>query len=238
MSSVSNLKINFINSFLEIICAHGSSSKTGVALVAVMLPRQSNFSKLNMGLIGSLFMKSLKYTLLSFLLLFNLGYLIAQENADSSAFEVQRKRVNNLLEARQQKFGAYDTSLTQKTGLFGLFKSKDDMQKSIDILKDVVITDNNIFLETQQLLKIKDFEKNKFRQMATEYDKQISSYIGTINKLQLENERLRAQLDKSAGNGLSGNIWLYMALLVIMALALLLYRSRTRKSLPIPKNTD
>ncbi|ULT27683.1 hypothetical protein KUH03_13880 [Sphingobacterium sp. E70] len=90
-------------------------------------------------------MKSLKYTLLSFLLLFSLGLLNAQENADSSAFEVQRKRVNSLLDARQQKFGAYDTSLTQKTGLFGLFKSKGDMQKSIDILKDVVITDNNIF---------------------------------------------------------------------------------------------
>ncbi|WP_146191121.1 hypothetical protein [Sphingobacterium athyrii] len=183
-------------------------------------------------------MKSLKYTLLPFLLLFNLAYLMAQENADSSAFEVQRKRVNSLLEARQQKFGAYDTSLTQKTGLFGLFKSKGDMQKSIDILKDVVITDNNIFLETQQLLKIKDFEKDKFRQMATEYDKQISAYMGTINKLQLENERLRTQLDKSAGNGLSGNVWLYLALLVILVLAVLLYRSRTQKSVPIPKNTD
>ena len=183
-------------------------------------------------------MKSLKYALLSFLLLFNLGYLAAQDNADSSAFEVQRKRVNSLLEARQQKFGAYDTSLTQKTGLFGLFKSKGDMQKSIDILKDVVITDNNIFLETQQLLKIKDFEKDKFRQMATEYDRQITAYMGTINKLQTENERLRAQLDKTAGNGLSGNLWFYLALLVSIILGVLLYRSRTQTSAPIAKNTD
>jgi len=183
-------------------------------------------------------MKSLKHTVLSFLLLFSIGLLNAQENADSSAFEVQRKRVNSLLDARQQKFGAYDTSLTQKTGLFGLFKSKGDMQKSIDILKDVVITDNNIFLETQQLLKIKDFEKDKFRQMATEYDKQISAYMGTINKLQNENERLRTELDKTEGKGLAGNLWLYIALLVIIILAVLLYRSHTQKSTLIGKNSD
>ncbi|MDR2272791.1 MAG: hypothetical protein LBF27_17915 [Sphingobacterium sp.] len=183
-------------------------------------------------------MKSPKYALLSILLLLSFGHLTAQENADSSAFEVQRKRVNSLLDARQQKFGSYDTSLTQKTGLFGLFKSKGDMQKSIDILKDVVITDNNIFLETQQLLKIKDFEKDKFRQMASEYDQQITAYMGTINKLQNENERLRTQLDKTTGNGLAGNLWLYLALLVIIVLSVLLYRSHTQKSAPIPKNTD
>jgi predicted XRE-type DNA-binding protein len=185
-----------------------------------------------------LVMKSPKYALLSILLLLSFGHLTAQENADSSAFEVQRKRVNSLLDARQQKFGSYDTSLTQKTGLFGLFKSKGDMQKSIDILKDVVITDNNIFLETQQLLKIKDFEKDKFRQMASEYDQQITAYMGTINKLQNENERLRTQLDKTTGNGLAGNLWLYLALLVIIVLSVLLYRSHTQKSAPIPKNTD
>lgn len=183
-------------------------------------------------------MKSPKYALLSILLLLSFGHLTAQENADSSAFEVQRKRVNSLLDARQQKFGSYDTSLTQKTGLFGLFKSKGDMQKSIDILKDVVITDNNIFLETQQLLKIKDFEKDKFRQMASEYDKQITAYMGTINKLQNENERLRTQLDKTTGKGLAGNLWIYLALLVIIVLSVLLYRSHTQKSAPIPKNTD
>ncbi|WP_343563293.1 hypothetical protein [Sphingobacterium sp.] len=183
-------------------------------------------------------MKSLTHTLLALLLLLIFGHLHAQENADSSAFELQRKRVNSLLEARQQKFGAYDTSLTQKTGLFGLFKSKGDMQKSIDILKDVVITDNNIFLETQQLLKIKDFEKDKFRQMATEYDKQISAYMGTINKLQNENERLRAQLEKTEGRGLAGNLWLYLALLVIIILSVLLYRSRAQQSVLSSKHPD
>jgi hypothetical protein len=44
-----------------------------------------------------------------------------------------------------------------------------------------------------KLLKIKDFEKDKYQQLATDYDKQVSAYIGTISKLQKENEKLRAQ---------------------------------------------
>ncbi len=173
--------------------------------------------------------KSLRSLFLLSILFCFVGQAKSQTNPDSSSFEVQRTRVNDLLDARQQKFGAYDTSLTQKTGLFGLFKSKGDMQKSIDILKDIVITDNNIFLETQKLLKIKDFEKDKFQQLATDYDKQVSAYIGTISKLQKENEKLRAQVDKTSGKGGAGNILLYVALLVILVLGFLLYKSRLQQ---------
>ncbi|ULT27684.1 hypothetical protein KUH03_13885 [Sphingobacterium sp. E70] len=74
--------------------------------------------------------------------------------------------------------------------------------------------------------------------MATEYDKQISAYMGTINKLQNENERLRTELDKTEGKGLAGNLWFYIALLVIIILAVLLYRSHTQKSTGIGKNSD
>ena len=175
-------------------------------------------------------MKSLRSLFLLTLLFCLIGKTKSQSNPDSSSFEVQRSRVNDLLDARQQKFGAYDTSLTQKTGLFGLFKSKGDMQKSIDILKDIVITDNNIFLETQKLLKIKDFEKDKFQQLATDYDKQVSAYIGTISKLQKENEKLRTQVDKTSGNGGLGNIFLYIALLTILVLGYLLYKSNLQQT--------
>ena len=173
--------------------------------------------------------KSLRSLSLLTILFCFVGQTKSQTNPDSTAFEVQRSHVNDLLDARQQKFGAYDTSLTQKTGLFGLFKSKGDMQKSIDILKDIVITDNNIFLETQKLLKIKDFEKDKFQQLATDYDKQVSAYIGTISKLQKENEKLRTQVNKTSGNGGVSNILLYVALLVILVLGYLLYKNRSQQ---------
>ncbi|KKX50295.1 hypothetical protein [Sphingobacterium sp. IITKGP-BTPF85] len=82
---------------------------------------------------------------LSFLLFFLTGFAVSAQNADSTSFEAQRMRVNKLIEDRKVKFGEYDLSLEKKSAIFGLFKSKDDMQRTIDILKNIVITDNNIF---------------------------------------------------------------------------------------------
>jgi hypothetical protein len=62
-------------------------------------------------------------------------------------------------------------------------------------------------------LKIKDFEKDKYQQLATDYDKQVSAYIGTISKLQKENEKLRAQgqnIRKSTAIATSSSISLYL----------------------------
>jgi len=57
---------------------------------------------------------------------------------DSLSYESQRQRVNKLLDERTAKFGEYSASLEKKTGVFGLFKTKGDMQKSIDILRALV----------------------------------------------------------------------------------------------------
>ena len=106
--------------------------------------------------------------------------VLAQSISDSISYEIQRKLVNTLLQQRSTKFGEYDVSLTQKTGIFGIFKSKGDMQKSNDILKQIVITDNNIFLETKKLLAIKDYESEKNLEKARQYDSQVTAYEGYL----------------------------------------------------------
>ena len=106
-----------------------------------------------------------------------------------TAFEAQRNKVNDLLNQRSTRFGQYNESLQQRTGIFGL-KTKRDMQASIDILQQIVITDNDIFRETKQLLDFKDFEKSQATEQATEFDGRINGYVKTISKLQQEQERL------------------------------------------------
>ncbi|UIR55304.1 hypothetical protein LZQ00_13605 [Sphingobacterium sp. SRCM116780] len=169
-------------------------------------------------------MKSLQ--LFAFILFLLTAIPASAQNTDSTSFEAQRVRVNKLIEDRKVKFGEYDVSLEKKTGIFGLFKSKGDMQKTIDILKNIVITDNHIFLETQKLIHIKDDEKQKFQNLANEYDKQVSAYMGTINKLQNENENLKKELGKLENSDHSSNIFLYIALIVIVILGFLLFRSQ------------
>lgn len=163
---------------------------------------------------------------LSFLLFFLSSFVASAQNADSTSFEAQRIRVNKLIEDRKVKFGEYDLSLEKKTAIFGLFKSKDDMQRTIDILKNIVITDNNIFLETRRLISIKDDEKQKFQNLASEYDKQVSAYMGTISKLQKENEKLKKHLDNLEESDSSTNIFLYIALAIIAVLSYLVFRNQ------------
>lgn len=142
-------------------------------------------------------MKKINFIVFFAVLLWSSGALYGQSSAlesDSTLFETQRQLVNDLLEERSRKFGEYDKSLEQRTGIFGLFKSKADMQKSINILQAIVINDNKIFIETRKLLDIKDTEKARFQTLAREFDTQVSAYMKTVSKLQMENEKLKTQI--------------------------------------------
>jgi len=162
--------------------------------------------------------------------LFALSFFVLQQSyansADSLSYEAQRSKVNRLLEERSQKFSDYDLSLSRKSGVFGLFKTKNDMQSSIDILKEVVITDNNIFIETKKLLSLKDFEKEKFEKLASEYDMQITGYMATINKLQDQNEKLSTAARNSEKEGNSSHLMTYLMGITILILAYSLYKAK------------
>lgn len=142
--------------------------------------------------------------------------------ADSLTYELQRQKVNQLLEERRARFGKFDESLKKKTGIFGL-KTKKDMQASIDILESIVKTDNNIFVETKKLIDFKDqqlsykeYEKERVAELAKEYDARINNYISTISKLQKEHEKLTAQVKQLEQQN---NIYKGFITLSILALA-------------------
>lgn len=143
----------------------------------------------------------------------------SQHKVDSLTYETQREKVNTLLSDRSRRFGEYDQSLQQKTGIFGAFKTKRDMQRSIDILKDIVVTDNNIFIETKKLLDLKDYEKAHYQNLAMEYDEQALAYMKTITKLQQENDKLRQEIAKLQDTEHGSDVLLYLALLAILGLS-------------------
>lgn len=156
------------------------------------------------------------------------------QHADSINYESQRDRVNQLLDQRSKKFGEYSTSLEQKTGVFGLFKTKGDMQKSNEILRAIVINDNNIFLETRKLLALKDSQNIRYQQLAKEYDVQVRAYMKTITQLQQVNEDLKKQLNDLDHQDDQNNRLLYICILLIVILSGLLimqYRKNSTKKL-------
>lgn len=180
----------------------------------------------------------MKYILFIYILLLYSGVSttsLAQQNQDSVSFETQRKRVNELLEQRSHKFGDYTSSLEQKTGIFGLFKTKSDMQKSIDILKSVVINDNAIFVETRKLLNLKDSEAEHFQSLSREYDQRITAYMKTISKLQAENEQLRATIKTLEEEEHKDNKYLYITAVLFLVGGILYLGYKRRKSQNLTK---
>lgn len=142
---------------------------------------------------------------------------------DISAYETQRTIVNKLLQDRSDKFGQYDNSLTMRTGIFGL-KTKKDMQRSNNILTEIVRTDNAIFKELKILLDYKDLEKTKVESKANESEGRIDNYRRTITKLQVQNEKLGIAFKEAENDYDFLTNLMILSLILIAVLVVWLYK--------------
>ena len=139
---------------------------------------------------------------------------------DSSAYEAQRNKINKLLNERSSRFGQYDSSLGKRSGIFGL-KTKRDLQFSNDILRQIVLTDNDIFSELKVLMDYKDFEKKQVEARAETVEGRIDRYQTTITRLQQENEKLRVDSEKSVVH--ADKLFNYLLISVIVLLLSLFF---------------
>lgn len=131
---------------------------------------------------------------------------------DSTAYELQRNKINAMLAERSARFGQYDESLNARTGIFG-FQTKKDIKNSNEILRQITLNDNNIFSELKVLLDYKDLQ---FQEVKTNIDHsqvRIDSYKKTIRDLQVKNEELLAYNQKKSKS--ADYLQLFLALFVI-----------------------
>ncbi|WP_344853847.1 hypothetical protein [Pedobacter jeongneungensis] len=133
---------------------------------------------------------------------------------DTAAYAAQRVKVNSLLQERSAKFGQYDESLTQRSGIFG-WQTKKDIKNSNEILRQVVLTDNNIFKELKILMDYKDLQNQQKVAVADNSQERIEAYMGTIKKLQDQNSQLKEDLDKKNKGSLSNYIIAFLVLVMI-----------------------
>ena len=133
---------------------------------------------------------------------------------DTIAYAAQRVKVNTLLEERSSKFGQYDESLNQRTGIFG-WQTKKDIKNSNEILRQVVLTDNNIFKELKVLMDYKDLQNQQKVAVADHSQERMENYMQTIKKLQDQNEELAKDLAKKNNQSLSTYIIVFLLLVMI-----------------------
>ncbi|RNL52274.1 hypothetical protein D7004_11940 [Pedobacter jejuensis] len=146
--------------------------------------------------------------------------------ADTASYAAQRVKVNSLLQERSQRFGQYDESLNQRTGIFG-WQTKKDIKNSNEILRQVVLTDNNIFKELKVLMDYKDLQNQQKVAVADNSQERIESYMRTIKKLQDQNEELKSDLAKK--NNQSVSTYIIAFLLLVMAGGFYFFNKKLKK---------
>jgi len=152
----------------------------------------------------------------------------SQAQVDTNSYQTQRFKINELLKERSARFGQYDQSLNQRTGIFG-FQTKKDIKNSNEILRQIVLNDNNIFKELKVLLEYKDLQVQQVQSTAKASNERISAYMAAIKKLQDQNEILRKQLSEQEKE--SGNTSFYVILLMAALLVAAGYIIYTKSAL-------
>ena len=159
--------------------------------------------------------------LCSFCLLF--ANVFAQANSDSVAYQRQRQKINDMLAVRSQKFGQYDKSLSEHTGIFG-FQTKKDIRRSNDILMDIVKTDDNIYKELKILLEYRAFQQRQIQSHSKEAETINQNYINLISKLRQQNAVLKASAQKA-----DTMQYVYILIIVLMIASILFLISKKSK---------
>jgi len=126
------------------------------------------------------------------LLLFFFGLPVALLAQDSTAYELQRNKINALLSQRSARFGQYQQSLGARTGIFGM-QTKKDIKNSNEILRQIALNDNNIFRELKILMEYKEMQVQQVQNTAIASNERIQKYTQAIKKLQDNNAKLKVE---------------------------------------------
>lgn len=132
---------------------------------------------------------------LSWIIVFTTLIVSFVKAQDTSAYEIQRAKINALLADRSAKFGQYDESLNARTGIFG-FQTKRDIKNSNEILRQIALTDNEIFTQLKVLMDYKDLQVEQVKTVASSNSESILNYRKTIKSLQEQNLILTENQDK------------------------------------------
>jgi hypothetical protein len=172
----------------------------------------------------------MKKVFIGMLLLFALMAAHAQTKSDSLAYQLQRKRINGMLDIRRQKFGQYSESLSKHTGIFGL-QTKNDIRRSNDILMDIVKADDEIFRQLKILLDYRAFEQIQVQSKVHDVQSNTLGYMTTINKLRNQIDIIKkAADDEQAHQAMIEKVLFAIIALMFLSILLLINRKRAINS--------
>lgn len=167
-----------------------------------------------------------KFTGLCLLCLLHVAAFGQKVNSDSLAYQLQRAKINHMLDLRREKFGQYDQSLAMHTGIFGL-QTKKDIRRSNDILMDIVKTDDGIFRELKVLMDYRVFQQQQAQTNSLTSENVTLAYMNTINRLRQQMDQLKQEALKEKEHQ-QKLLRIYIAIFVLMFASILYLLSKKR----------
>lgn len=172
-----------------------------------------------------------KQTMIRNFLLFSLLLVSISAQAvqtDTSAYNKQRLKINQLLAERSLKFGQYDESLHTRTGIFGL-QTKKDIRNSNEILRQITLNDNDIFKEIKVLLDYKDLEVEKTKTAVSTSSDRAQNYMLSIKKLQDQNEQLKQDLAAAEKNKNFSTLIIVVLTAIVIGLLVYMFKKKNTR---------
>jgi len=160
------------------------------------------------------------------LCLFPVLVFAQKSDSDSLAYQLQRAKINQMLEGRRQKFGQYDESLKKHTGIFGL-QTKKDIRRSNDILMDIVKTDDDIFRELKILMDYRVFQQQQAQTHSSESENVTLAYMNTINRLRGQIDQLKKEAQQEKAHQ-RNQLRLLIGVIVLLFVSILYLLTRKR----------
>ncbi|MEO6849374.1 MAG: hypothetical protein ABI203_06390 [Mucilaginibacter sp.] len=172
----------------------------------------------------------MKKFILSALMCLLCTYGFAQKtNPDSLAYQLQRKKINDMLDVRKQKFGQYDESLRKHSGIFGM-QTKKDIRKSNDILTDIVHSDEDLFREIKILLDYRTYQQQQVQTHSTESEKINLGFMTKINNLRQQIDQLKQDaLKQKQRQDKTQQTYIIIFVLMLGSILYLIMRKRAAK---------
>jgi hypothetical protein len=132
--------------------------------------------------------------------LMSAGTVLSQDPAQNRTAD--RAELQKLLEERQKKFSAYSESLKKRSGFFG-GKSKADIQRSNEVLRDIIESDNQIIKVLNRVVDFRTFEKVNMNYDLLSCNERVDNLQRAVDMLNNRVSKLtssNATLEKQTGN--------------------------------------
>jgi hypothetical protein len=150
-------------------------------------------------------------------------FLVLSTSAFAQTEMQDRMNLQNLLAERAKNFSAFTSSIQKRSGIFGN-KTKGDLQKSNDILIDIVTLDNDIMDALHRSLSYKTFEKTTDNYSSRDCEMKLKQSMQVTDTLM---KQITVLEDKIKHPGTSSTV--YKILFFLSALACLVLAIRLKR---------